>query len=63
MKTLLLALGFMAIFEGLMPLLMPEAWKKALAQLIELPAETLRKIAAMLIGAGLILVWLINELM
>ncbi len=63
MKTVLLALGFMAVFEGLMPMTVPEKWQRLLAQLSAESPETVRKVAMAMVCLGLMIVWLVMEMM
>lgn len=62
MKTLFLAMGFMFIFEGIMPLAFPERWRAAIKRVLMIPADQLRIMAAIMVGVGLCIVWAINEL-
>lgn len=57
MKTILLALGFMAIFEGLMPLIAPESWQQAIRRLTAMDPEVIRRFAMAVVVAGLVVVW------
>lgn len=57
MKTLLLALGFMAVFEGIMPLVAPELWQRSLERLSRMDPETIRRFAFAVISIGLAVVW------
>ncbi len=63
MKVIVLALGFMAIFEGLMPLIAPATWQKSLRMLSELPADSVRRMAAGVIIVGLAVVWIVTEVL
>ncbi|MBS0194295.1 MAG: DUF2065 domain-containing protein [Proteobacteria bacterium] len=49
-KDLLAAVCLLCVFEGLLPLLAPRAWKQALAQLLGAPDHRLR------IGGGVMVV-------
>lgn len=60
MKTLFLALCFMAVFEGILPLVAPAKWKQAVKTAADLPDAVLVRIAAVLVGGGLAAVWLIT---
>lgn len=40
--VLILAFGWMAIFEGVSPLLFPETWRRAVRELVEQPESALR---------------------
>ena len=59
MKTLVLALCFMAVFEGILPLVAPAKWKQAVKTVADLPDAVLVRIAAVLVAGGLAAVWLI----
>lgn len=60
MKTLVLALCFMAVFEGILPLVAPAKWKQAVKTAADLPDAVLVGIAAVLVAGGLAAVWLIT---
>ena len=60
MKTLVLALCFMAVFEGILPLVAPAKWKQAVKTAAVLPDAVLVRIAAVLVAGGLAAVWLIT---
>ena len=60
MKTIVLALCFMAVLEGVMPLVAPGKWKQAVRAAAELPDAVLAKIAGALVIGGLAAVWLIT---
>lgn len=60
MKTLVLALCFMAVFEGILPLVAPAKWKQAVKTAADLPDAVLVRIAAVLVVGGLAAVWLIT---
>lgn len=59
MKTIVLALCFMAVFEGILPLVSPAKWKQAVQMASELPDATLARVGAALVVGGLAAVWLI----
>lgn len=59
MKTLVLALCFMAVFEGILPLVAPAKWKQAVKTAADLSDAVLVRIAAVLVAGGLAAVWLI----
>ena len=59
MKVIILALAFMCVFESLMPLLLPEAWQKALREMAAADPDMVRKVAAVVLAAGLAVIWLI----
>ena len=60
MKTVLLALGFMAVFEGLMPLLAPQKWLDALRAMTRVPLSTIRTVAFVVVAIGLVFIWAID---
>ena len=55
--TLLMALGLMLIIEGLMPLLLPQAWRDTFKRMILLNDGQLRFIGLMSLLGGLALLW------
>lgn len=57
MKTILLALGFMSIFEGLMPLISPESWQEALRRIAAMDPAAIRRFAMIVVVIGLAVVW------
>lgn len=59
MKTIVLALCFMAVFEGVLPLVAPGKWKHAVKAAGELPDATIARVAAALVAGGLAAVWLV----
>lgn len=61
MKTILLALGFMAVFEGLMPLLATSWWQSSLKMLSAADPKAIRNTAAIVIVLGLAITWLTME--
>jgi uncharacterized protein len=54
-NTLLMALGLMLILEGLLPLLLPQAWRDTFKRLIELKDGQLRFVGLMSVIGGLVL--------
>lgn len=59
MKVIILALAFMCVFESLMPLLLPETWRKALREMAAADPDMVRKVAAVVLAAGLAVIWLL----
>ena len=57
---LLAALSLMVLLEGLLLFAAPEAWKRAVAELITLPATRLRTIGGSLVIVGLIALYLVR---
>lgn len=62
MKVILLALGFMAVFEGLLPLLATKWWQSSLMMIAAADPRQVRNTAAIVIILGLALIWLTMEL-
>ncbi len=54
-NTLLMALGLMLILEGLLPLLLPQAWRDTFKRMIELKNGQLRFIGLTSVISGLVL--------
>lgn len=50
-----MALGLMLILEGLLPLLLPQAWRDAFKRMIELNDGQLRFVGLMSVIGGLLL--------
>ncbi len=62
MTLVLLALGSVLIFEGLVYALAPSFLEQMLEMLRRIPEAALRQIGALAVVAGLILVWLAFQL-
>lgn len=56
--TLLTAFGLMLVLEGLLPLLLPQAWRESFKRMIALKDGQLRFIGLMSIVGGLLIMWL-----
>lgn len=56
-NALWLAVAFMLMFEGLLPLLLPARWREIFEQLTRLPDEQLRFYGFISVTAGLLLYW------
>jgi uncharacterized protein YjeT (DUF2065 family) len=54
-NTFLMALGLMLILEGLLPLLLPQAWRDTFKRMIELKDGQLRFVGLMSVIGGLLL--------
>lgn len=54
-STLLAAFGLMLVFEGLLPLIAPKAWRDTFKRMIDLKDGQLRFIGLLSIGGGLLL--------
>lgn len=63
MKTIFLALGFMAVFEALMPLAFPRAWSDMLRRLACVPESVVRKMAFVIALLGLVWIWTIASVL
>jgi hypothetical protein len=57
-NTLLTALGLMLVIEGVLPLLMPQAWRDTFRRMVELKDGQLRVVGLESIVGGLILILL-----
>lgn len=57
-ETLLAALALVLIFEGLLPLFAPRAWREAFTKMLELTDGQLRFIGLMAFGIGMVLLWI-----
>lgn len=57
-NTLLTALGLMLILEGILPLLVPQAWRDTFKRMVELKDGQLRFVGLVSIIGGLILILL-----
>ncbi len=53
--TVLIALGLMLIFEGLLPFVAPQAWRETFKRMIELKDGQLRFVGLLAIIAGIFL--------
>ena len=62
MSLVLLALGSVLIFEGLVYALAPSFLEQMLEMLRRIPEAALRQLGALAVVAGLILVWLAFQL-
>jgi len=57
-QILITALGMMLVFEGLLPFVFPELWRKTMQQATELPEMQLRLmgLTSIIMGAFIILI-------
>ena len=62
MSLVLLALGSVLIFEGLVYALAPSFLEQMLEMLLRIPGAALRQLGALAVVAGLILIWLAFQL-
>ena len=61
MSDLWAALCLVAVLEGLMLFAMPDAWRRAAAQLHAMPNRALRTLGAVVVAAGLVSLWLVRS--
>lgn len=59
-NTFLIALGLMLLFEGMLPLFMPQSWRETFKKLIELNDGQLRFIGLVSMSVGLLLILIFN---
>lgn len=59
--VLLAACALVLVFEGILPFVAPQAWRRAFQTLTELPDEKLRVIGLVSMAAGLILLRLLHH--
>ena len=57
-STIFLAFGLMLVFEGLLPLIAPQAWRETFKRMIALKDGQLRFIGLMSLVGGLLLMLL-----
>ena len=60
MKVILLALGFMIVFEGVFPLIAPGLWQQSLEKISHINPETVRRAAMVMVIAGLGWIWVLT---
>ena len=58
-KVIWMAAAFMLMFEGLMPLIAPNLWRRVFEQLLQLPDQGIRMAGAISVVFGLALYWLV----
>ena len=51
----------MMIFEGLMPMIAPGQWQKALKKIAAESEDQVRKVAMLVVASGLLSVWFVME--
>jgi hypothetical protein len=57
-EALLGALALMLLFEGLLPLLNPGAWRQVFARVLQMSDGQIRFIGLLSVGAGALLLWM-----
>jgi hypothetical protein len=60
MAELWAALCLVAILEGLLLFAAPAAWKRTVAQMLELSDEQVRRIGAVVLMLGLVSLWVVR---
>lgn len=60
MSELWAALCLVAILEGLLLFAAPAAWKRTVAQMLELSDEQVRRIGAVVLMLGLVSLWVVR---
>lgn len=59
--SLFTAVGLMLVLEGLMPLLLPQAWREAFQRLMAFNDGQLRFVGMLSVLVGLLLIWVTNR--
>ncbi len=57
-KTIWMAAAFMLMFEGLMPLMAPNLWRRVFAYLLQAPDQVIRIAGGISVVIGLAVYWL-----
>lgn len=57
-STLTMALGLMLVFEGLLPLILPKAWRETFKRMTEFKDGQLRFVGLMSVIGGVLLIYL-----
>ena len=58
-EVMIVALGWVLVIEGLLPLTAPEVWKKTVSEIARARHETLRAAGAVFVAAGVtIVLWM-----
>jgi uncharacterized protein YjeT (DUF2065 family) len=61
MADLWAALCLVAVLEGLFLFAAPGAWKRAAEQMVAMPDGHVRRIGAVVLGAGLLALWFVRQ--
>lgn len=61
MSDLWAALCLVAVIEGLFLFLVPGAWKRAVAQMLEMPDRQIRVVGAVVLALGLLSLYLVRS--
>lgn len=59
-STIWLALGLVLVLEGLGPMLFPQAWRKMVQAMSQLPDATLRRFGGGLVVAGCVIYYMLR---
>ncbi|PVZ89089.1 DUF2065 domain-containing protein [Serratia sp. S1B] len=59
--TIWLALGLVLVLEGLGPMLFPQAWRKMILTMTQLPDSTLRRFGGGLVVAGFVIYYMLRS--
>lgn len=60
MSDLVVALGLVLVIEGAMYALFPDGMRRMMAQVMDMPAGTMRAAGLAAAAAGLLIVWLVR---
>lgn len=58
-QIMVLACGWVLIFEGFTPLIAPARWRRMVSELSKAPDQALRAAAGVMVAVGVILVWVV----
>lgn len=59
-STIWLALGLVLVLEGLGPMLFPQAWRKMILAMAQLPDATLRRFGGGIVVAGIVIYYMLS---
>lgn len=59
-STIWLALGLVLVLEGLGPMLFPQAWRKMILAMSQLPDATLRRFGGGIVVAGCVIHYMLS---
>lgn len=59
-STIWMALGLVLVLEGLGPMLFPQAWRKMIYSMTQLPDATLRRFGGGLVVAGCVIYYMLR---
>jgi len=58
--TIWMAVGLVLVLEGLGPMLFPQAWRKMIQAMTQLPDSTLRRFGGGLVVAGCVIYYMLS---